>query len=61
MATNDAIKALVGTSNGEQSSTSGAVASSPTLTHISTNGNLLNQNISELIKAIRALKTSWLT
>ncbi|HVT27659.1 MAG TPA: hypothetical protein VHE81_06535 [Lacipirellulaceae bacterium] len=57
MPTNDAIKSLLGTSQG---TTNNANANSnPSLKNIATNGALLNQNLSVLIQKISGITKAW--
>jgi len=57
MSSNDAIKSLLGTSQGTTANAN--VKSSPALQNIATNGALLNQNLSQLIQKISAITKAW--
>lgn len=54
---NDAIKALLGTTGGAPVGTS--ETSNPAIKNIATNGALLIQNVSKLSETLTALKKSW--
>lgn len=57
MASNDAIKSLLGTSQGTANNAN--PQTNPALKNISTNGALLNQNISALIQKISEITKAW--
>lgn len=57
MGSNDAIKSLLGTSQGATNNAN--VQSNPSLKNIATNGALLNQNLSVLIQKISSITKAW--
>jgi len=57
MGSNDAIKSLLGTSQGTTNNAN--PTTNPSLKNIATNGALLNQNISALTQKIAALTKAW--
>jgi hypothetical protein len=57
MSSNDAIKSLLGTSQGTTNNAN--PQSNPSLKNIATNGALLNQNVSALTQKIIALTKAW--